>query len=120
MKFINWLLGKDKPDEVVFDEPVETPEQCEIVEPRDITLVDAYEMEEAARQLSHMVGCSEDQAMRRIIRYGIETGKLKPDAKPPKPLKNCILCQKPHRHSNAFCSAECCKLYKEAKKGGKQ
>jgi len=41
-----------------------------------------------------------------------------PPPKPQKPLKKCIRikCGKEHRHNNAYCSAECCKLSREESK----
>lgn len=30
-----------------------------------------------------------------------------------KPLKKCLQCGNEHRHNNSFCSAECCKTYKQ-------
>ena len=117
MNFIKRWFSKREP-EIVEAEIVELEIVDEVCGPQSPSLIDAYEMEEAARQLSAMLGISENTAMRRIIDYGIQEGKLPPGTKPPKPLKLCLFCEKPKRHSNAFCSAECCKLYKEAKKAG--
>ncbi len=33
----------------------------------------------------------------------------------PKMVKYCRICKEPHKHNNDFCSADCCKAYKELK-----
>jgi hypothetical protein len=32
--------------------------------------------------------------------------------KPPKDERPCLVCKKPHRNNNCFCSAECCRAYR--------
>jgi len=33
----------------------------------------------------------------------------------PKPVKQCLECGKEHKHNNSWCSAECCKAYRQKK-----
>jgi hypothetical protein len=38
----------------------------------------------------------------------------------PTPTKPCLFCGKPHSHNNSFCSAECCKAWKERERATKK
>lgn len=66
----------------------------------------------------------DSQPTRRLNRFpGLQLAILlagasipdKSTAQPP-PEKPCLVCGKPKQHNNSFCSAECCKTYKESKK----
>jgi hypothetical protein len=43
------------------------------------------------------------------LKYFDETVRYRPDP----PVKPCLACGKPKRHNNAFCSAECCRVWKK-------
>lgn len=34
------------------------------------------------------------------------------DPQASRPARQCLVCQQPHQHNNAFCSASCCRIYK--------
>ena len=36
--------------------------------------------------------------------------------KPPNPEMPCVVCGKPKRHNNAFCSAQCCRKHKSERR----
>jgi len=41
-----------------------------------------------------------------------------PDPSTDRLERECIRCGTPHRHNNAFCSAECCKAWRAEKRAG--
>jgi len=81
-----------------------------------LTAHDVSEMQEAARQLSVMTGCSPRSAMTKLMKYGRRTGKISRHVKQPRSReheeKRCLNCGTLKRHSNSFCSGECCKAWK--------
>lgn len=39
------------------------------------------------------------------------SGSVPVDTAAARPPRLCLVCQKPHTHNNAFCSAACCRIH---------
>jgi len=48
---------------------------------------------------------------------GLNMGSVLKNKKPLKPLKKCLQCSNEHRHNNSWCSPECCKAWRESRRG---
>jgi len=63
-----------------------------------------------------MINPMRRSALAAMMALAMLPGDMLPRMKE-KPVKKCLKCGNPHTHNNAFCSPECCKTYKEMKRG---